>query len=104
VRRLGELGWIDGETVAIAESRTERFPAIAAELVRLGVDAIVATSIAAVLACKQATTVIPIVFPLAGDPLATGLVASLARPGGNVTAYRIRGLILLASVCKCYGK
>jgi putative tryptophan/tyrosine transport system substrate-binding protein len=89
VRRLGELGWIDGETVAIeyrwAESRTERFPAIAAELVRLRVDIIVATSIAAVLACKQATTVIPIVFPLAGDPLATGLVASLARPGGNVT-------------------
>jgi putative tryptophan/tyrosine transport system substrate-binding protein len=89
VRRLGELGWIDGQTVAIeyrwAESRTERFPAIAADLVRLRVDIIVATSIAAVLACKQATTVIPIVFPLAGDPLATGLVASLARPGGNVT-------------------
>jgi putative tryptophan/tyrosine transport system substrate-binding protein len=95
VRRLGELGWIDGETVAIeyrwAESRTERFPAIAADLVRLRVDIIVATSIAAVLACKQATTVIPIVFPLAGDPLATGLVASLARPGGNVTGLSNQG-------------
>ena len=95
VRRLGELGWIDGETVAIeyrwAESRTERFASIVADLVRLRVDIIVATSIAAVLACKQATTVIPIVFPLAGDPLATGLVASLARPGGNVTGLSNQG-------------
>ena len=95
VRRLGEVSWIDGETVAIeyrwAESRTERFPAIAADLVRLRVDIIVATSIAAVLACKQATTVISIVFPLAGDPLATGLVASLARPGANVTGLSNQG-------------
>jgi putative tryptophan/tyrosine transport system substrate-binding protein len=89
VQRLGGLGWIEGQAVAIdyrwAESQTERFPEIAAELVQHRVDIIVATSTAAVLACKQATTVIPIVFPLAGDPLATGLVASLARPGGNVT-------------------
>jgi putative ABC transport system substrate-binding protein len=95
VQRLGELGWIEGQTVAIeyrwAESQTERFPEIAAELVRHRVDIIVATSIAAVLACKQATTVIPIVFPLAGDPLATGLVASLARPGGNVTGLSNQG-------------
>jgi ABC-type uncharacterized transport system substrate-binding protein len=92
---LGELGWIDGQTVAIeyrwAESRSERFPEIAADLVRLRVDIIVATSIAAVFACKQATTIIPIVFPLAGDPLATGLVASLARPGGNVTGLSNQG-------------
>ena len=95
VQRLGELGWIQGQTVAIdyhwAESRSERFPAIADDLVRLRVDIIVATSIAAVLACKQATTVIPIVFPLAGDPLSTGLVASLARPGGNVTGLSNQG-------------
>ena len=95
VQRLGELGWIDGQTVTIeyrwAESQSERFPEIAADLVRLRVDIIVATSIAAVLACKQATTVIPIVFPLAGDPLATGLVASLARPGGNVTGLSNQG-------------
>jgi putative tryptophan/tyrosine transport system substrate-binding protein len=95
VQRLGELGWIDGQTVTIeyrwAESQSERFPEIAADLVRLRVDIIVATSIAAVFGCKQATTVIPIVFPLAGDPLATGLVASLARPGGNVTGLSNQG-------------
>jgi putative ABC transport system substrate-binding protein len=89
VQRLRELGWIEGDTVAIkyrwGESRTERFPEIAADLVRVPVAIIIATSIAAALACKQATADIPIVFPLAGDPLGTGLVASLARPGGNVT-------------------
>jgi putative ABC transport system substrate-binding protein len=95
VQRLGELGWTEGQTIAIeyrwAESQTERFPEIAADLVRLRVDTIVATSIAAALACKQATAVIPIVFPLAGDPLATGLVASLARPGANVTGLSNQG-------------
>jgi putative tryptophan/tyrosine transport system substrate-binding protein len=95
VQRLSELGWIDGHTVAIeyhwAESQTERFTEIAVNLVRLPVDIIVATSIAAALACKQATLVIPIVFPLAGDPLGTGLVSSLARPGGNVTGLSNQG-------------
>jgi putative ABC transport system substrate-binding protein len=95
VQRLGELGWIDGQTIAIeyrwADSRTERFPEVAADLVRLRVDTIVATSIAAALACKQATAVIPIVFPLAGDPLGTGLVTTLARPGGNVTGLSNQG-------------
>src|SRR6516225_4678050 len=89
VERLRELGWIEGHTVAIeyrwAESHSERFPQIAADLVRAPVDIIVVTSTAAALVCKQATPVIPIVFPLTGDPLGTGLVASLARPGGNVT-------------------
>jgi putative tryptophan/tyrosine transport system substrate-binding protein len=89
VQRLGELGWIGGRTVAIeyrwAESGTEGLPEIAAELVRLRVDIIIATSTAAALVCKQATSIIPIVFPLSGDPLASGLVASLAHPGGNVT-------------------
>src|SRR6266702_3052408 len=86
VQRLRELGWIDGRTVAIeyrlAEGRDELLAEIAAEFVRLKVDIIV-TSGAAVGAAKQATSVIPIVFAVANNPL--GLVASLARPGGNVT-------------------
>src|SRR5260370_18676479 len=89
VQRLRELGWIEGHTVAIeyrwGESRTERLPEIAADLVRLRVDIIVVTSTAAALACKQATAGIPIVFPLTGDPLGTGFVASLAPPGGHNT-------------------
>jgi putative ABC transport system substrate-binding protein len=88
-QRLRELGWIEGNTVAIqyrwGEGRAERFPDLAAELVRLPVNIILAASTAAALACKQATSVIPIVFPLTGDPTSTGLVASLARPGGNIT-------------------
>jgi ABC-type uncharacterized transport system substrate-binding protein len=87
--RLRELGWIEGRTVAIevrwAEGRPERFAEIAAEFVRLKVDVIVTPATAAVIAAKQMTTVIPIVFAGAGDPVGTGLVASLARPGGNVT-------------------
>jgi len=86
--RLGELGWIEGRTVAIeyrwAEGRSERYAEIAVEFVRLKVDVIV-TSGSATLAAKQATAVIPIVFASAPDPLGLGLVASLARPGGNVT-------------------
>ena len=89
VQRLRELGWVDGRTVAIeyrwAEGRSERFAEVAADLVRLKVDVIVTGGTAAVVAAKQATSVIPIVFATAGDPVGTGLVASLARPGGNVT-------------------
>jgi putative ABC transport system substrate-binding protein len=88
VQRLRELGWIEGRTVAIeyrwAEGRSERFAEIAAEFVRLKVDVIFTTG-SAVLAVKQTTSAIPVVFTLAQDPLGTGLVASLARPGGNVT-------------------
>jgi ABC-type uncharacterized transport system substrate-binding protein len=88
VQRLRELGWIEGRTVAIelrwAEGRSERFAEIAAEFVRLKVDVIVTTG-GAVLAAKQATSIIPIVFALANDPVGIGLVASLVRPGGNVT-------------------
>jgi ABC-type uncharacterized transport system substrate-binding protein len=88
VQRLNELGWIEGRTVRIemrwAHARSESFAEIAAELVRLKVDVIV-TSGAAVPAAKQATSVIPIVFALASDPVGTGMIASLARPGGNVT-------------------
>ena len=94
VQRLRELGWIEGRTVAIeyrwAEGRSERFAEIAAEFVRLKVDVIVTTWNRAVLAAKQATSVIPIVFALAGDPVGSGLVASLARPGGNVTGLSVQ--------------
>ena len=89
VGRLRELGWIEGDNLAIeyrwAEGRNERFAEIAAEFVRLKVDIIVTYSAAPVLAAKQATSAIPIVFAAAPDPLGSGLVASLARPGGNVT-------------------
>ena len=89
VGRLRDHGWIEGQNVAIeyrwAENRTERFPEFAAEFVRLKVDVIVTGGTPAVLALKQATAAIPIVFMSAGDPVAYGLVASLARPGGNVT-------------------
>ena len=88
VQRLRELGWEDGRTIKIeyrwAEGQTERFPALADELVRLKVDVIL-TSGAALPAAKRATSTIPIVFPLASDPLGSGIVASLARPGGNIT-------------------
>jgi putative tryptophan/tyrosine transport system substrate-binding protein len=89
VQRLHELGWIEGRTVAIeyrwAEGRSARLAEIAADFVSLRVDVIFATGTAPALAAKQATSVIPIVFPFAGDPVGTGLVASLRRPGGNVT-------------------
>jgi putative ABC transport system substrate-binding protein len=93
VRRLHELGWIEGRTVAIeyrwAEGRTERAAEIAAEFVRRKVDVIVTSATTAVVAAKQATSVIPIVF-MAGDPVGTGLVASLARPGGNATGLSLQ--------------
>ena len=89
VQRLHELGWNEGRTIAIeyrwAEGREERFAELAAELVRLKVDVIVTSGTPQVLATKQATSVIPIVFATAGDPVGNNLVASLARPGGNVT-------------------
>jgi putative ABC transport system substrate-binding protein len=89
VQRLRELGWIEGRTVAIeyrwAEGRSKRFAEFAAEFVRLKVDVILTHNTPPVLAAKQATSVIPIVFATAADPVGTGVVASLARPGGNVT-------------------
>jgi len=89
VQRLRELGWTEGRTVVVeyrwAEGRSERFLEIAAEFAQLKVDVIVAAGTPAVLAAKQASSVVPIVFVGAGDPVGTGLVASLPRPGGNVT-------------------
>jgi len=89
VQRLRELGWIDGRDLAIeyrwAEGRNERYAEAAAELVQLKVDIIVTVATPATLAAKEATTIIPIVFGAASDPVGTGLVESLARPGGNIT-------------------
>jgi ABC-type uncharacterized transport system substrate-binding protein len=89
LQRLREFGWIENRNMAIeyrwTEGNNERYPQIAAELVRLKVDVIVALGSPAIVAAKQATTVIPIVFPLASDPVGDGFVASLARPGGKIT-------------------
>jgi ABC-type uncharacterized transport system substrate-binding protein len=94
VQRLHELGWFEGRTVAIeyrwGEGRNDRFAEIAAEFVRLKVDIIVTSGTPAVLAAKQATTTIPIVIANAGDPVATGMVASLAWPGGNITGLSLQ--------------
>src|SRR6266566_188825 len=94
VQRLRELGWIEGRTVAIeyrwAEGREERFADIAAEFVRLKVDVIFTYATPSSIAAKKATATIPIVFAAAGDPIGTGLVASLARPGGNITGLSIQ--------------
>ena len=95
VQRLRELGWIEGRTIAIeyrwAEGRTERAAEIAAELVQRKVDVIVTSGTSLIAAAMQATSVIPIVFAAAGDPVGAGLVASLARPGGNVTGLSNQG-------------
>jgi len=86
---LRELGYVDGQNVVIetrfAEEKLQRFPSLAAELVRSKVDVLVPMGPAATRAAKQATTVIPIVLAGHADPVGTGLVASLARPGGNIT-------------------
>ena len=94
VQRLRELGWIENRTIAIeyrwAEGREERFTEIAAEFVRLKVDVIFTYATPPVIAAKRATSVIPIVFAVAGDPVNAGLVASLAHPGGNITGLSIQ--------------
>jgi len=88
-QELRKLDWIEGKNIAFeyrfAEQKNERLPELAADLARLKVDLIVVSGTAAALAAKSATTTIPIVMTNAGDPVAAGLVASLARPGGNVT-------------------
>jgi putative ABC transport system substrate-binding protein len=93
-QRLRELGWIEGRTVAIeyrwAEGRNEHLAEIAAEFVRLKVNVIVTGATPPTVAVKQATSHIPIVFVAVGDPIGTGLVASLARPGGNVTGLSLQ--------------
>ena len=92
---LRELGYFDGENIVVevraADSKMERFPALANELIGLKVDIIVALNSLSGRAAKQATTTIPIVVPVMGDPVEDGLVASLARPGGNVTGLTFLG-------------
>ncbi len=89
LRGLRDLGWVEGQNIVIerrnAEGRYERLPDLAADLVRLRVDIIVASGSPAPLAAKRATSTIPIVMTNAGDPVGSGLVTSLGRPGGNVT-------------------
>jgi putative ABC transport system substrate-binding protein len=92
---LRELGYTEGQNIVIeyrsAKGMPERFPDLAAELVRLNLDVIVAASGGGALAVKNATITIPIVFGTTGDPVASGLVASLARPGGNITGLTALG-------------
>ena len=91
---LRELGYAEGRNIEIeyrwAEGRDSRLPALAADLVRLKMDVIVASGAAPVLAAKQATATIPIVMPVIGDPVRLGLVASYARPGANVTGFAVQ--------------
>ena len=86
---LGKLGYVEGKNIVIeyrwAEGKLDRFPALAAELVRLKVDVIVTWGPTATLSAKEATNTIPIVFAFDSDPIGNGFVASLARPGGNIT-------------------
>jgi putative ABC transport system substrate-binding protein len=88
-QELSKLGWIEGKNITIeyrfAEQKNERLPELAADLVRLKVDLIVVSGTPPALAAKRATTTIPIVMTNVGDPVTPGLVASLARPGGNIT-------------------
>ena len=90
-QEMNKLGWIEGKSIIIeyrfADQKSERLPELAAELVRLRVDVIVVGGLPGASAAKGATTTIPIVMTTVGDPVATGLVASLARPGGNVTGF-----------------
>ncbi|MCG2632551.1 ABC transporter substrate-binding protein [Bradyrhizobium sp. WYCCWR 13023] len=98
VRRMRELGWIESQTILIeyrwAEGRTERYSEIAAEFAKLRVDLIVTAGAGPVLAVKQAAPEIPVVFAIATDPAATGIVSSLAHPGGNATGLSYLGLDL----------
>jgi ABC transporter substrate binding protein len=90
-QELSKLGWIEGKNIIFeyrfAEQKRERLPELAADLVRLKVDLIVVTAGPPAVAAKKATTTIPIVMTNTGDPVGEGLVASLARPGGNVTGF-----------------
>ena len=88
-QELRRLGWVDGQNIAFefrtADGNVDRLPSLAAELVRLKVDALLASATPSALAAQKATSTIPIVFTAVGDPVGSGLVASLAHPGGNIT-------------------
>jgi putative tryptophan/tyrosine transport system substrate-binding protein len=97
-REFRALGYVEGKNIAFeyrdAEGKLDRLPAVADELVRLKVDVIVTASTAGSLAAKNATRTIPIVFHNVSDPVATGLVDSLARPGGNITGFTVMSAVL----------
>jgi putative ABC transport system substrate-binding protein len=97
---LTDAGWIEGQNIAIelraADGRYERLPDLAADLVRLKVDVIFASSTPAAVAAKRATTTIPIVIGRVADPTGSGLVATMAHPGGNITGWTHQGLDLRA--------
>jgi putative tryptophan/tyrosine transport system substrate-binding protein len=97
-REFRALGYVEGKNIAFeyrdAEGKPDRLPAVTDELVRLKVDVIVTASTVGALAAKNATRTIPIVFYSAGDPVATGLVDSLARPGGNITGFTVISAVL----------
>jgi putative ABC transport system substrate-binding protein len=97
---LRELGWVEGQNIMVeprfAEGRTDRLPALAAELVRLKMDVIVTSTTPAALAAKGATKTIPVVFGFAADPVGSGIVRSLAHPGGNITGWTHQGFELRA--------
>ena len=97
-RELGKLGYVDGKNVVFhyryAEGKLDRLPALAEELVRLKVDVLIAPNTPAALALKNATKTIPIVFIDVTDPIAAGLIDSLARPGGNITGFTTIGSVL----------
>jgi len=99
VERLHEVGWIEGRTIAIeyrwGEGRGDRTAEVISEFVRLNPDVIVTHGQSNIVAAKEATSAIPIVFALATDPVASGFVASLARPGGNATGLSIQGTDLV---------
>src|SRR5262245_12913913 len=91
LRELRKLGYVEGNNIAIesryADNKLDRLPALADELVRLKVDVLLTPSTPAALAAKNGTRTIPIVFSIGGDPVAAGVVDSLARPGGNITGF-----------------
>jgi ABC-type uncharacterized transport system substrate-binding protein len=102
-QELRKLGWIEGKNITIeyrfTEQKRERLPELTADLVRLQADLIVVTGGPEALAAKKATTTIPIVMVRVGDPVAAGLVASLARPGGNVTGFSSLSFELASTAC-----
>jgi len=97
---LHDLGWVEGQNIAVdvrfADGKADQLPTLAAELVRLRVDVIVTSTTPATLAAKQATTTIPIVIGFVADPVGSRIVASLARPGGNITGWTHLGVELRA--------
>ena len=105
LQRLRQLGWVEGRTIAMeyrwAEGRSDRFAEIAAEFARLKVDVIVTSGTVPTLAAKRTTSDVPIVFAVASDPLGNALVASLARPGGNVTVCQFSRPILRLKNSHC---